>query len=136
METSEDLESVEGLIAPEDCNSDDFFDMQFKSHAKPTRPKIIMPKAKDKDEEATEFMLEKRPLMKPYTYVKVPQGTKVTSVKRNKGGDLVSRTLIGTEEDFKQVEASRFLAKLNGITGITLQKQYPGTQPPSKSTQY
>lgn len=117
METTEDLESEEGLRAPEDCNSEEFFDLQFKSHQKPTRPKIIMPKQKDKDDEVTEFMLEKRPLMKPYAYIK--QGTKVTSVKRNMGGELVSRTLVGTEEDFKQVEASRFLAKLNGITGIT-----------------
>ena len=61
---------MEGLIAPEDCNSEQFFDMQIRSHQKPTRPKIIMPKAKDKDDEVTEYMLEKRPLMKPYAYVK------------------------------------------------------------------
>ena len=29
-----------------------------------------MPKQKDKDDEVTEFMLEKRPLMKPYAYIK------------------------------------------------------------------
>ena len=55
-------------------------------------------------------------------------------MKRTKGGEVVSRTLVGTEEDFKQVEASRFLAKLNGITGITKPKINSETQPPSKST--
>ena len=59
-------------------------------------------------------------MRKPYAYVKMPTGA--GSVKRNVKGDVVARTLVGTEEDFKQVEASRFLAKLNGITQLNRQR--------------
>lgn len=69
--------------------------------------------AKTEDEES-EFMLSRRPLRKPYAYVKDKKS--VTSVRRNPGGDLVARSIVGKEEDFKQVEASKFLAKLNNIT--------------------
>ena len=32
MEMTDDLESEEGLRAPEDCNSEEFFDLQYKSY--------------------------------------------------------------------------------------------------------
>ena len=94
----------------------------MRSHSKPNRPSIdidtdLIVRASEakNNEEEQEFMLQQRPLMKPYKYLRNPNGV-ATSVKRRAEGDLITRTLVGTQQDYKQVEASRFLAKLNGIT--------------------
>ena len=62
-------------------------------------------------------MLQNPSLKKPYTYIK-SNSKGVNAVRRNHVGNVVTRTLLGNNEDFSQVEASKFLAKLNDITDL------------------
>ena len=57
-------------------------------------------------------MLADKPLLHPYEYTKRAAGSQV---RRNLGGEIVSRTLVGNTQKFTQVEASKFLAKLNSL---------------------
>lgn len=61
----------------------------------------------DGDEEV-EF-LKKKTLQCQFKYNKNPLG----SMRRRDNGDLIRRSFVGTESDYKTTEASKFLQKLN-----------------------
>ena len=65
-------------------------------------------------------MLKKEPLRHPFNYVQSPNN-KIKRVEPS--GEIVKRTLLGNKNDFKEVEASKFLEKLNRLT---LEKEFSG----------
>ena len=64
------------------------------------------------DFDGPEFQLKSPPLKEPFSYIKNPLSS---AIRRTKDGDLVGRSIVGSKNDFKKVQASKFLSKLNDL---------------------